>query len=140
MARRQCETPLVLFCFVYHIKISQTMALHATLLLSSESSSSLSLSMSRVASTWFETKCLELRCGSYWLLNHFLNKLQKLGLEGKISRATMSITWKDYSFKFKLFLKSHLKFPEIKKNNCHDMFFFFFKWSIISEIKIKWEI
>ncbi len=64
-----------LFCFVlfYHIKISQTMALHATLLLSSESSSSLSLSMSRVASTWFETKCLELRCGSYWLLNHFLN-------------------------------------------------------------------
>jgi hypothetical protein len=32
------------------------------------------LSMSRGASTWLVWDCLELWCGSYWLLNHFLNE------------------------------------------------------------------
>jgi hypothetical protein len=40
MARPQCDTPLVLFCFVFfgHAEISRTMMLHVALLVCSESS------------------------------------------------------------------------------------------------------
>jgi hypothetical protein len=92
-----------LFCFC-HTDISQAItARHAALLVSLESSPKPSwcvmphswylgkalpnhhsaschtlgilgkLSMSTGALTWF-WDCLELRCGSFWLLNHFLNE------------------------------------------------------------------
>jgi hypothetical protein len=54
-------------CFVCHAKISQTMTLHDALLMSSESTQWVGI----LDLVW---DCLNLWCGSYWLLNHFFNE------------------------------------------------------------------